>query len=244
MEMKKGIAILLVCLMSLKGKQVSCSTLDMEGLQFYKVHENYELEIAALKSEMVFLQDRVTQLEKNVDSSGTGVLIEDRTGGTKYTNHILKKRAVRRRRIRRPEVAFQASLTIESASFKLYDTIIFNSVITNIGNAYNKHTGIFTAPVSGTYTFNTNIVSEKGHYVEASIEVNDIVTVSAISDHRISPDGAYFTTWDQGNAVAILKLKRGDKVSVSVQWPQGNHVIHGVGKSSFSGCLLRSHERR
>ncbi|XP_045191012.2 EMILIN-2-like isoform X2 [Mercenaria mercenaria] len=244
MKMKRGIAILLICLMSLNGNQVNCSTLDIEGLQFNKVHQNYELEIAALKSEMAFLQDRVTQLEKNVDSSGTGVLIEDRTGGTKCTNHILKKRAVRRRRIRRPEVAFQASLTKESATFQLYDTIVFNSVITNIGRAYNKHTGIFTAPVSGTYTFNTNIVSEKGHYVEASIKVNDIVTVSAISDHIISPDGEYVATWDQGNAVAILRLNRGDKVSVSVQWPQGNHVIHGVGKSSFSGCLLRSHERR
>ncbi|XP_045190983.2 EMILIN-2-like isoform X2 [Mercenaria mercenaria] len=244
MNMKSGISNLLICLMSLKGEQVSCSTLDMEYLKFNKVPENNVLEIAALKNEMVFLQDRVAQLEKYVDSSGTGVLIEDRTGGTKYTNHILKKRAVRRRGIQRREVAFQASLTRESATFKLYDTIIFNNVITNIGHAYNKHTGIFTAPVSGTYTFNTNIVSEKGHYVEASIEVNDIVTVSAISDHRISPDGEYFTTWDQGNAVAILRLNRGDKVSVSVQWPQGSHVIHGVGKSSFSGCLLRSHERR
>ncbi|XP_053380084.1 cerebellin-3-like [Mercenaria mercenaria] len=157
--------------------------------------------------------------------------------------HYFSISAAVRRQIRKPEVAFQASLTKESATFKLYDTIIFNNVLTYINSAYNKHTGIFIASVSGTYTFNTNIVSEKRHYVEASIKVNDMVTVSAISDHRISRDGGYFTTWDQGNAVAILRLKTGNIVSVSVQWPHGSHVIHGFGKSSFSGYLLRSHER-
>lgn len=125
----------------------------------------------------------------------------------------------------------------------MLDTIIFNNVITNIANAYNRHTGVFTAPISGTYTFNTNIVAEIGHYVEASIVRNNVVTVSAISDHRIPYDGDRFTTWDQGNAVAILKLEKGDKVSVTLQWPHGSHVIHGIGKSGFSGYLLKAHGR-
>ena len=140
------------------------------------------------------------------------------------------------------EVAFQATLTKVSATFKILETIIFNNVITNIGSAYNRRTGVFTAPLAGTYMFNTNIVSEKGFYVEASIVRNGNVIVSAISDHRIPKDG--ISTWDQGNAAAILRLKKGDKVSVTLQWPQGRHSIHGVGKSSFSGYLLRSHKQQ
>ncbi|XP_045191103.2 EMILIN-2-like [Mercenaria mercenaria] len=200
-------------------------------------------EAAALREEIATLKERMTMLESKCASQKREFITTEANLEGIKNNHILRRRAVTRR-IWRPEVAFQASLTTESATFKLYDTINFNKVITNIGRAYNKRTGIFTAPISGTYTFNTNIVSEKGHYVEASIKVNDMVTVSAISDHRMSRDGKHFTTWDQGNAVAILRLNRGDKVSVSVQWPQGSHVIHGVGKSNFSGYLLRSHGRR
>ncbi|XP_045191071.2 cerebellin-2-like [Mercenaria mercenaria] len=238
-----GIIIIIICINISKGIPIESINIDKGDLKFKQLTFNYVEEIGALKNEMVLLRERVTKLEREVNRSGTnGQITTETADGIKDTHHILNKRAVRRRRIRRPEVAFQASLTTESATFNLYDTIIFNNVLTNINRAYNKHSGVFTAPVSGTYTFNTNIVAEKGHYIEASIKVNDIVTVSAISDHRIPRNRDYFTTWDQGNAVAILRLKRGDKVSVSVQWPQGSHVIHGFGKSSFSGYLLRSHE--
>jgi hypothetical protein len=113
------------------------------------------------------------------------------------------------------EVAFQATLTKPSETVKMLHNINFNNVITNIGHAYNHHTGVFTTSISGTYTFNTNIVAERGHYVEASIVRNGKVTVSAISDHKTSQDGTHFLTWDQGNAVAILRLRRGDKVAVT-----------------------------
>ncbi|XP_045191093.1 uncharacterized protein LOC123547907 [Mercenaria mercenaria] len=237
--------ILMVGFYTSAGIPINSIHSDNRNLKYKQLTANYGEEIIALKNEMVSLRQRVAKLEREVNSSRNGeITTKENVNGIKEIGHILNKRAVRRRRIRRPEVAFQASLTTESATFNLFDTIIFNNVITNINRAYNKHTGVFTAPVSGTYTFSTNIVAEKGHYIEASIKVNERVTVSAISDHRIPRNGEYFTTWDQGNAVAILSLNRGDKVSVSVQWPQGSHVIHGVGKSSFSGYLLRSHEHR
>lgn len=144
-----------------------------------------------------------------------------------------------RRRRYIPVVAFQAILTTQYATVYLHDAIVFNEVITDIGTAYNKHTGIFTTPFAGIYVFHTNIVSERGYYIEASIQVNDKATVSAISDHRVFSNRHYFDNWDQGSAAAVLALKKGDKVCVSVQWPQGSHDVHGVGKSSFSGYLLR-----
>ncbi|XP_060572326.1 complement C1q-like protein 4 [Ruditapes philippinarum] len=211
------------------------------GKMFFKtILVNYQDEITSLKNNIAALEERVTKLEESEKSSHVMLSNQvEKTGSGIDTDHKISKRAIFRRRIRKPEVAFHATLTKPSATVKMLETIVFNNVITNIGHAYNHHTGVFTAPIHGTYTFNTDIVAERGHYIEASIVRNGEVAVSAISDHRFSQDGKHFTTWDQGNAVAILRLNKGDKVAVTLQWPEGSHAIHGRGKSSFSGYLLR-----
>ncbi|KAF1378062.1 hypothetical protein PFLUV_G00185680 [Perca fluviatilis] len=60
------------------------------------------------------------------------------------------------------QVAFSASLLAGGKSatigpFSMYTTLIFKHVVTNIGNAYNSNTGVFTAPVRGAYNFEWSI---------------------------------------------------------------------------------------
>ena len=51
--------------------------------------------------------------------------------------------------------------------------VVFDRVVTNIGNAYDPVTGRFTAPINGTYQFNV-VVSAQGRHkvIHASFETN------------------------------------------------------------------------
>ena len=112
----------------------------------------------------------------------------------------------------------------------------FDRVITNLGNAYNSQTGTFKCQIPGTYMFDLNLISEIGSYVEASITLNGVSKVTAISDHRDVYAGR-----DQGSAAAILVLRKGDTISVKIDWPVDPQTVHGEGKTTFSGYLLRRH---
>ncbi|XP_060573409.1 cerebellin-2-like [Ruditapes philippinarum] len=51
-------------------------------------------------------------------------------------------------------------------------TIIFGSTFVNEGNAYNTSTGIFTAPVNGTYSFSLQLCSLMNNYFLTAIMID------------------------------------------------------------------------
>ena len=146
--------------------------------------------------------------------------------------------AVRRRRSN-PEVGFLVSLSRQQLQVEKDGVLKFDRVITNLGNAYNSQTGTFKCQIPGTYMFDLNLISDIGSYVEASITLNGVSKVTAISDHRDVHAGR-----DQGSAAAILVLRKGDIISVKIDWPVESQTVHGEGKTTFSGYLLRRHRVR
>lgn len=41
-----------------------------------------------------------------------------------------------------------------------HQTVIFDHVETNIGQAYNQHSGVFTVPISGVYIFSYTVFTD------------------------------------------------------------------------------------
>ncbi|KAJ0069473.1 hypothetical protein NL108_008267 [Boleophthalmus pectinirostris] len=131
------------------------------------------------------------------------------------------------------QVAFSAAL-LESGEqfFGPYNTdktLVFKHVTINSGNAYNKITGIFTAPVRGVYHFEIFAHCSRGLPAEAYLMKNGRGIFMA---HESSTSGS--TT--AGNAVSLL-LEAEDVVYVVLtanNTLKDNEHHH----TTFSGHLL------
>uniref|UniRef100_A0A3P9ICT1 C1q domain-containing protein n=1 Tax=Oryzias latipes TaxID=8090 RepID=A0A3P9ICT1_ORYLA len=107
-------------------------------------------------------------------------------------------------------VVFTAT-TAESGAigpFSNNTNVLYKTAITNVGQAYNPSTGIFTAPVNGIYYFSFFCHSGGSRLVDLKLMKNEEFIVG-IYDHATIHDGA-----DNAGNAAFLQLQRGDQVSV------------------------------
>uniref|UniRef100_A0A8W8I466 C1q domain-containing protein n=1 Tax=Magallana gigas TaxID=29159 RepID=A0A8W8I466_MAGGI len=61
--------------------------------------------------------------------------------------------------------AFSAYVSVYETDISKDFTIHFDTIVTNIGNHYNKHTGAFTVPQHGVYVFTWNLYCNTGGYM-------------------------------------------------------------------------------
>lgn len=131
------------------------------------------------------------------------------------------------------EYGFHVSL-VKSYSLVVGDSIQFDDIVTNIGNAFNKATGKFTCPVDGTYVFSTSIVCDKLDIMHVAVLKNGKPMFNSLCDNRSG------NSWNQGGGMTILSLNSGDTVHLGVIWPNRAVKAYGNGMTSFSGYLLHA----
>ncbi|XP_068080482.1 cerebellin 9 isoform X1 [Danio rerio] len=138
----------------------------------------------------------------------------------------------------RVKVAFSTSLSDSSGMiyigpFAQETDLVYNKVFTNIGNAYDCDTGIFTAPVKGVYFF--NLVLFTNDAVSAGVKLlRNGKLVIAVTDNPPAKNGDYEDT--ASNSVSLL-LEEGDQISLKLL---ENRRIYtdGFKRNTFSGHLL------
>lgn len=116
------------------------------------------------------------------------------------------------------EVAFTAAVTSLSTTWNS-GTLIFDVVITNVGNGYNPSTGVFTSPGEGTYLFYVSALEYLQQYLGLEIVLNSVPKVRLIGESA----AAYQT----GTNMVVLNLQKGDSV-----W-----VRHHAGKGYYSHSI-------
>ncbi|XP_011490031.2 cerebellin-2-like [Oryzias latipes] len=104
-------------------------------------------------------------------------------------------------------------------------TLVYKKVLTNIGNAYDTETGVFTAPVKGLYYLRITGVVGSSMTLRAGLKKNgeDIFEIKA-KDQGSGSNGA------------ALELEKGDRVYVRLM--RGSAIADQSRLSTFTGFLV------
>jgi len=132
------------------------------------------------------------------------------------------------------QVAFHAHLSLDIHGTTAGQTIVFDQVDTNLGGGYSGTTGVFTAPVAGTYVFSLTFFMyyPSSSYVsvgELYIMQNNVQSIRVWLELGNNIRGT-------ASGTAVLSLNKGDHVYVQVG--TARMYIGGDRVSFFSGFLL------
>ena len=115
------------------------------------------------------------------------------------------------------------------------DTIVFQEIVQNDRGGYDKDTGIFTAPVSGTYLFTTQFCLYQEKELSVNIIANGKVITAANFGDKV---WAHMCSTTDG----VASISSGDEVKVQVTYRYSGTVIYPDHRerywSYFSGVRL------
>ncbi|KAL4239165.1 hypothetical protein ACF0H5_003867 [Mactra antiquata] len=188
--------------------------------------ERLKLELTELK---VQLESKSCECDKQLDN-GTFMDKEDITDDD---NRKHKNREVRM--APEEEIAFYATHTQHDIlHLGANQVLTFDNIVTNIGNAYSHYSGVFKAPVQGTYVFHATVMGRSVHDA----------THNKYAAHFDVDGVGYSMFWvsayDQSSQMLIIDLKPGQSVSI-----RNEHIDEGfIGAhyTTFSGFLLFQHD--
>ncbi|XP_077382258.1 complement C1q tumor necrosis factor-related protein 4-like [Festucalex cinctus] len=173
-------------------------------------------------------------LDRGAELDGMRVAVEDLKADRRVMMQRLERAERELNTVREtPKIAFAASLGGNGAQKTTSGNrdLIYRSVLTNVGGAYNAETGEFTAPIRGVYYIRFTANAPTDFTMSAVMYKND-VEIQLIAHEQ--PSGVGSDTASNG---AALLLEKGDKLKMVLWhntqiWDNSNH------HSTFSGFLL------
>nr|KAG5711528.1 hypothetical protein BaRGS_025955 [Batillaria attramentaria] len=151
-----------------------------------------ETQFNTLTDQMTLLKARSGQLDSLLENA---------------TNELNALRQVRPGQ----KVAFHAGMSdfgAKPVSLAMRTPLVFDHVITNEGQGYDASTGVFRAPITGTYLFTASMEAGAGRrYSELSIMLND----RFLQAMQIADD----TDYEHSTTTTIAHVQAGDRVDAA-----------------------------
>lgn len=132
-------------------------------------------------------------------------------------------------------VAFYSFLTRNLHEPSTNHVIVYNNVITNIGGNYNKYSGVFTAPQSGTYVFTFTVYCSPESGVSLQLVANSQIFDGVLCN-------AQGADWHRSvSSTAVIQINQGDSVFIRT-----HHNVTTIGdissydnaRTCFAGWFL------
>lgn len=155
----------------------------------------------------------------------------------KVTVATLQKQVDSQNASQNESVAFLAYLSEPITNLQSNQHVVFDKVITNIGNAYNKSSGHFIAPIDGVYVFFVMLSNIAGNSVTVIVLRNGLWIGKVAAYGSITDNGILVTS----TSAVPVELQYGDEVWVQNEYTYLAHEeVAGYKQSSFSGHLITS----
>ncbi|KAK3606651.1 hypothetical protein CHS0354_035645 [Potamilus streckersoni] len=131
-------------------------------------------------------------------------------------------------------VAFSTYISKYVDHLGINQVIKYDGVLTNEGNAYNVHSGMFTCPQDGLYLISFFVATISNQAVFVQLMVDDINDSGAVA-YSMHPGQN-----DQGGNVALLRLRRGQSVWIQTHFRSESSLASTTEfrYATFSGVLL------
>ncbi|XP_078392307.1 complement C1q tumor necrosis factor-related protein 3-like [Cetorhinus maximus] len=131
-----------------------------------------------------------------------------------------------------PSVIFHAKVS-DGKNPGAKQRLIYDSIIVNKGSAYNPLTGVFTAPVAGTYHFTYSLLGGT-HAENTVVHLMRNEETQSYLHSKLKSEQA-----QTASMPAILSLNKGDQVWVRLD---SGITWSGLGAMNFQGVLLEADE--
>ncbi|XP_039894216.1 complement C1q-like protein 4 isoform X2 [Simochromis diagramma] len=229
--------LLLVC--SVSADQTETAGHQSCPQDFHAALRELTASLAVQNERITVLQTENQELEAKLESQKTEInqlkqLSEEQAGKLKTELQNQRTEANQMKQQQHvTQVAFSASLLDQgegdTGPFNDHTTLVFKHVVTNIGNAYNKNTGIFTAPVRGAYHFDWKVLGRDSTHTGAYLFRNEEIIFLAYESQS--------SGWPSASNGASLLLEVGDQVTVRL-WAGSRTYDNENHQTTFSGHLI------
>ncbi|XP_072547249.1 uncharacterized protein [Salminus brasiliensis] len=199
-----------------------------------------EIEAAASKQSL----QSVIQQVKTIQGENTALESKINSAASKQeVQSVVKQVEELDQKISIPKVAFSATLSVLQSGNQFIKTsvgtiLVYKNVFTNVGNAYDPNTGVFTAPVRGLYVFSFNVFNAYDFSASQAAQQGMAVALLKNGAQVLSATDSLPAADKQDNCggSASLLLNKGDQVYMTL-WANNRIYTDVIKRNAFSGHL-------